>query len=355
MSFTQQVQPITTKCLGSEHTTTKKPVHQFECPASQKYFGSKIAIGTTEQERHGLQNTKPQHSNMHHHLPGFLSPQFMLSAKSIPFCSVQEGCHFFFDFNKSSPFTGFISDPELYTPSPGMSPGIHFEFPPRARIYNSMSELNQMAMSPLGCFPNENISMPLSQITSKFSTLKQNRDQRRALSDSDAYKCPVCNQMFLSFDNLAKHMAKHLPTETILHGENKKLHLCKVCNRSFSRSDMLTRHMRLHTGIKPYECSDCGQVFSRSDHLNTHKRTHTGEKPYRCPQCPYAACRRDMVTRHMRTHNKRSVKTNKLLSVPYFKGDLRMSSVSSTDTTDSQDISGRIYSQSSNESVDIDC
>ncbi|CAC5365967.1 unnamed protein product [Mytilus coruscus] len=353
MSFTQQGHPLTTKCFGSEHSTTKQQVHRVERLPSQKHSWSKIAIGTKEQERHGLQNTKPQLSNLHHHLPGFLLPQFVSSAKSIPFHSVQEGCHMFFNFNKSTPFAGFISDPELSTPSPGISTGIHFEFPPRARMYNSMSELNRMAMSPLGCFPNQNINM--SQIPSKHSTLKQNRDQRRALSDSDAYKCPVCNQMFLSFDNLAKHMAKHLPTETILQGENNKVHLCKVCNRSFSRSDMLTRHMRLHTGIKPYECSDCGQVFSRSDHLNTHKRIHTGEKPYRCPQCPYAACRRDMVTRHMRTHNKRSVKRDKLLSVPYFKDDLRMNSVSRTDTTGSQDISGRTCSQSSIESVDIDC
>jgi len=166
--------------------------------------------------------------------------------------------------------------------------------------------------------------------------------------------CPVCGQVFPSYDNLAKHMAKHLPTETIRSGDNK-IHYCKVCNRSFSRSDMLTRHMRLHTGLKPYECGDCGQVFSRSDHLNTHKRTHTGEKPYRCPQCPYAACRRDMITRHMRTHNKRSAKRGKYLSVPEREShELRKSSLSSTDTTSSQDLSNRTFSVSSGDSFDLE-
>ncbi|XP_071150509.1 uncharacterized protein [Mytilus edulis] len=297
MSFTHQEHVLT---VGSEHTTTKEQVNQFAFLPTQKYSRSTIAISTKAEERYGFQNAKPPFSILHHHFPGFLSPQFLSSANLTPFHSIHEGCHMFFDFDKSTLLTGFIPDQDMSTPSPVMPPGIHFEFTPRERMFKSMSELNGITMPPIGCFPNQKIN--ISKISSELSTLKQHCNQRGALSDSDAYKCPVCNQMFLSFDNLAKHIAKHLPTETIVQGENTKIHLCKVCNRSFSRSDMLTRHMRLHTGIKPYECSDCGQVFSRSDHLNTHKRTHTGEKPYRCPQCPYAACRRDMVTRHMKTH-----------------------------------------------------
>ncbi|XP_063411157.1 zinc finger protein 571-like [Mytilus trossulus] len=351
MSFTQKGHPFTTKCFGSENAPTKEQVNQFACLPTQNCM-SNIAFSTEEHERHRFHNATPAFPILHNHLPGFLSPQFIPFANSIPFHSIQEGCRMFFDFDKSSLLAGFLSDQAMTTPSPGNSPGIHFEFPPKARMFNSMSGLNRVAMSPLGCLPNQKIN--ISKISSKLSTLKQHRDQRRAFSDSDAYKCPECNQMFLSFDNLAKHMAKHLPTETILQGENTKVHICKVCERSFSRSDMLTRHMRLHTGIKPYECSECGQVFSRSDHLNTHKRTHTGEKPYRCPQCPYAACRRDMVTRHMRTHNKKSVKRDKLLSVPYFKDDVRVSSVSRTDMTGCKNMSGRICSQSSIENVIID-
>jgi uncharacterized Zn-finger protein len=321
---------------------------------SQKYINSELSASTKEQDLFGSQNTKPQFPMFHHHSPGYPSQHFMSPANSSPLCSVPEGGHIF-NFNMSNPFEGFHSEPELPSPSPGLSPGIHFAFPPRAMMLNSMSELNRLAVSPRGIYPSQPISMPLSKLpSSHMANMEQNRDPRRTLSDSDAYICPVCNQVFPSYDNLAKHMAKHLPTETVRQGDNNKVHYCKVCNRSFSRSDMLTRHMRLHTGIKPYECNDCGQVFSRSDHLNTHKRTHTGEKPYRCPQCPYAACRRDMITRHMRTHYKRSAKRGKFLSVPERDTDLRKSSVSSNDTTDSQDIPGRTYSQSSVESVDYD-
>lgn len=133
-----------------------------------------------------------------------------------------------------------------------------------------------------------------------------NEQKRAAGCDTNSnFVCPMCGNVFLSYNSLANHMVSHLPSEVITtqDGNNgSKVHLCKVCNRSFSRCDMLSRHMRLHTGLRPYECHLCRQVFSRSDHLHTHLRTHTGEKPYRCSHCMYAAPRRDMVTRHMRVH-----------------------------------------------------
>ncbi|VDI16350.1 Hypothetical predicted protein [Mytilus galloprovincialis] len=211
MSFTHQEHELT---VGSEHTTTKEQVNQFACLPTQKYSRSAIAISTEAEERYGFQNAKPPFPILHHHFPGFLSPQFLSSANLTPFHSIHEGCHMFFDFDKSTLLTGFIPDQDMSTPSPVMPPAIHFEFTPRERMFKSMSELNGITMPPIGCFPNQKIN--ISTISSELSTLKQHCDQRRALSDSDAYKCPVCNQMFLSFDNLAKHIAKHLPTETIV-------------------------------------------------------------------------------------------------------------------------------------------
>ena len=285
-----------------------------------------------------------------------LQQQLVQSPQS-PLCSVPEGDRIF-HFNFPSPFEGahIHSDPENFgTPSP-MSPGLHFTFPPRAALLSANSEVNRLAVSPRAFYPSQTIPIHTPPHRGHPVSYGEGhiKESRRTFSDSDAYLCPVCGQVFPSYDNLAKHMAKHLPTETVRTGDNNKIHYCKVCNRSFSRSDMLTRHMRLHTGLKPYECTDCGQVFSRSDHLNTHKRTHTGEKPYRCPQCPYAACRRDMITRHMRTHTKRSAKRGKYLSVPEREShEVRKSSVSSTDTTSSQEMT-RTYSASSGDSLDLD-
>ncbi|XP_050419093.1 zinc finger protein 777 [Patella vulgata] len=285
-----------------------------------------------------------------HRIP--YSPHGLLSPQS-PLCSVPEGGRIF-TFSMPSPYEGPHSDSDLLSPSP-MSPR-YFTFPPHSNILTPMSEVNRLAVSPRALYPTSPLQYTQYRAKHFSQRIKEEPKagmfEKRSLSESDVtYLCPVCGQVFPSYDNLAKHMAKHLPTETIRSADNNKIHYCKVCNRSFSRSDMLTRHMRLHTGLKPYECGDCGQVFSRSDHLNTHKRTHTGEKPYRCPQCPYAACRRDMITRHMRTHTKRSTKRGRFLAVPDTETDIRKSSVSSTDTTDSQH-STRTCSASSMDSIE---
>ncbi|KAI8775804.1 hypothetical protein BgiBS90_022960 [Biomphalaria glabrata] len=287
------------------------------------------------------------------------SPHGLMSPQS-PLCSVPEGGRIF-NFNMPSSYeaAGAHSDTDIISPSP-MSPRF-FTFPsinpPHSStpLLNPMSEVNRLAVSPRALYPTSPIQFSLRSKT--VAHVKWEHYSKRSFSDSDvAYQCPVCGQVFPSNDNLAKHMAKHLPTETVRSADNNKIHYCKVCDRSFSRSDMLTRHMRLHTGLKPYECMDCGQVFSRSDHLNTHKRTHTGEKPYRCPQCPYAACRRDMITRHMRTHSKRTPKRGRYLSVPDDGADARKSSVSSTETSESHELSVGLNcsSISSIESLDLE-
>ncbi|GFS27629.1 zinc finger protein [Elysia marginata] len=251
---------------------------------------------------------------------GLVSPQ---SSSQSPLCSVPEGNRIF-NFNMPSPYDpgaasssgigGGLSDSDIISPSPlsprfftfpSISPS-HSQSASGVPLVGSVHDVNRLAVSPRGLYPTSPPLHSSMRTSSKaVAHVKWENFSKRSFSDSDvAYQCVVCGQAFPSNDNLAKHMAKHLPTETVRSGpDNSKVHYCKICDRSFSRSDMLTRHMRLHTGLKPYECVDCGQVFSRSDHLNTHKRTHTGEKPYRCPHCPYAACRRDMITRHMRTHS----------------------------------------------------
>ena len=185
---------------------------------------------------------------------------------------------------------------------------------------------------------------PSKIIYCPFSEKVQEQRYQREMT----FLCPVCGQMFPSYNYLANHMVNHLPSEVVTKGpgEGNKVHLCKVCNRSFSRSDMLTRHMRLHTGLRPYECRMCGQVFSRSDHLHTHLRTHTGEKPYRCPQCPYAAPRRDMITRHMRIHTKHFSRRGRRSSSTGSADTLQSSSFSSLESGDS-DVKKRNQSLSS--------
>ena len=226
-------------------------------------------------------------------------------------------------------------------------------------LHTSFGSEESVAPSPHGSFSpstSEQLSeaeMVSSAQTGSHELIYSHYEQKADKDGSMSYLCSICGQLFPTYDNLAKHMAKHLPTETVRSSDNNKVHFCKVCNRAFSRSDMLTRHMRLHTGLKPYECKTCGQVFSRSDHLNTHMRTHTGEKPYKCPQCPYAACRRDMITRHMRIHLKQWVRRGRRSSSSG-SSDFQKSSLSSADSFESADNQGRNPSGSSADSFELE-
>ncbi|VDI46884.1 Hypothetical predicted protein [Mytilus galloprovincialis] len=259
--------------------------------SSTKYFRSEMTIGPKEQNIHEYQNTKRQ--LLHQYSPGFPSPVFMSSADSSLLRPVPKASNI---FNFDMPFARFNLDRKVSSAYPMMSTGINLSFPQRPIMHNPMSEIDQLAVSPLGMsslgmYPSQFFNRSLPKIPRR-SVLEQNHHQRRTLSDSDAYSCPVCKQVFFSYDSLAKHMVKHLGTETVPHGDNNnKGHYCSVCNR------------------------------------------------------------RDMITRHMRTHYKSSAKRVNILSVPERDEHVRKSSVSSTETIDSKSTSStRTFSQSSLES-----
>ncbi|CAC5365959.1 unnamed protein product [Mytilus coruscus] len=240
MSFIQQ-EHSPTKKYGLEFLHKKELVNDPFGHPSHKYFRSEMTTRPQEQNIHKSQNTTQQ--LLHQHSPGFPSPLFMSSANSSPFRPVPEASNIFsFDM----PFESLDLDRKVSSAYPGMSPGINFSFPPSAIMHNPMSQMNQLAVSSRGMYPSQSFDMHLSKIR-RQAVLEQNHHQLRTLSDSDAYSCPVCNQVFFSYHSLAKHMAKHLATETVPHGDNNnKGHYCSVCNRAVINSPPKVVFMRLY-------------------------------------------------------------------------------------------------------------
>ena len=75
----------------------------------------------------------------------------------------------------------------------------------------------------------------LSKLTlTSMAAIQQLREQQlregTLLRDPNlTYMCPVCGQLFPSYNYLANHMVNHLPSETVIKGPGEnKLHLCKV-------------------------------------------------------------------------------------------------------------------------------
>ena len=75
----------------------------------------------------------------------------------------------------------------------------------------------------------------LSKLTlTSMAAIQQLREQQlregTLMRDPNlTYRCPVCKQLFPSYNYLANHMVNHLPSETVIKGPGEnKLHLCKV-------------------------------------------------------------------------------------------------------------------------------
>ena len=68
---------------------------------------------------------------------------------------------------------------------------------------------------------------------------------------------------------------------TVRKGAKRKRgqHECGVCEKVFGSQADLARHMRTHTNEKPYECDVCEKRFRQSSNLKRHMRNHTHEQP----------------------------------------------------------------------------
>ena len=82
------------------------------------------------------------------------------------------------------------------------------------------------------------------------------------------------------------HQMRKEETTILAKGVKRKRgqHECGVCEKVFGSQADLARHMRTHTNEKPYECDVCEKRFTTSSSLKVHMRIHTNEM-FECDVC----------------------------------------------------------------------
>lgn len=145
---------------------------------------------------------------------------------------------------------------------------------------------------------------------------KNNKTQRQKFIKS--FKCPKCEEEFLSSDSLKSHLEIHI------HG--KENYICVTCNEVFSNKEEIVEHVNLHLpksndmedlnlnnvviekqrGKTPemrFKCYYCGKSFAKKPCLEIHIRRHLGIKPFVCKVCSKGFVWSSKLRDHLDTHS----------------------------------------------------
>ena len=122
------------------------------------------------------------------------------------------------------------------------------------------------------------------------------------------FRCPECSKEFQYESSLKCHVVSHYPDQPKLfscnqcdyksnYKANLKKHIrhihenrgeknikCPECEKMFFTEDNMKRHLKLHSEDRPFKCEfeNCDKAFKTANGLKLHKISHKQDRPFPC-------------------------------------------------------------------------
>lgn len=112
------------------------------------------------------------------------------------------------------------------------------------------------------------------------------------------YRCNLCDEMFETEDDRAKHSLVHVNRSSSLD--------CHICGKQFRHRTNLSTHLIVHSGVKPHQCHICLRRFTQKVNLQRHMHIHDGSRPFTCRMCSKSFTQKANLQRHILSHTEHS-------------------------------------------------